>query len=378
MAGVGALNLIDNMRAVLSSQSDLIMFTATSRTPTYWQVATLTNFSGTAWLPDPATKAAADGAPQLSPIDAAGAAPVDGRPYLPSDGDHRRPAQQPAARAAVDAVHGRGHRRPGGAGHRPRPALRQPAGADLHHGGPGPPTSLARVSASTTAALDSAAGPAALAPYLALPTDIPPDVVAVAHADRGQGHQPGGGGHRPRPLLHHGPALPLHAGPPPPVHGSDALASFLFTTHAGFCQQFAGAFAVLARLDGLPTRLAVGFTTGLGHHGRHLPPSRGPTPTRGPRSTWGPGAGWVSFEPTPATTDEVLGAGVENGAPTTTPTSHPASVPTTTLSDKRLQGAGIRPGSDAKGLVTSARPTTPPGHRRRGPRSSSSLSPPPL
>ena len=64
-AGVGALNLIDNMRAVLTSQSGLTMFTATTHTPTYWQVATLSHFTGVSWLPDPATQAAADNTQQF-------------------------------------------------------------------------------------------------------------------------------------------------------------------------------------------------------------------------------------------------------------------------------------------------------------------------
>ena len=49
---------------------------------------------------------------------------------------------------------------------------------------------------------------------------------------------------------------------PPEGSGSSSLVSFLFRTHAGYCQQYAAAYAVLARLAGLPSRVAVGFVTG--------------------------------------------------------------------------------------------------------------------
>lgn len=83
---------------------------------------------------------------------------------------------------------------------------------------------------------------------------------------------------------------------PSPGPGNQ-LERFLFVTHEGYCQQFAGAFGVLARLDGLPTRLAVGFTPGrLGPHDTYLV-------NEGDVHTWPEvlfaGLGWVRFEPTP-------------------------------------------------------------------------------
>jgi hypothetical protein len=77
----------------------------------------------------------------------------------------------------------------------------------------------------------------------------------------------------------------------------DALANFLLVTHTGFCQQYATAMAVMARLVGIPSRIAVGFTRG----------------ERQADGTWRvttkdahawpelylAGFGWVPFEPTP-------------------------------------------------------------------------------
>ena len=81
---------------------------------------------------------------------------------------------------------------------------------------------------------------------------------------------------------------------PQPV-GGDPLVSFLTQTRTGSCEQFAGAFAVLARASGLPTRVAVGFTPGR--------TVEGVTVVRGSDAHAWPqvliNGSWVSFEPTP-------------------------------------------------------------------------------
>lgn len=80
-------------------------------------------------------------------------------------------------------------------------------------------------------------------------------------------------------------------------HDGRALERFLFENRRGYCEQFAGAFAVMARVIDLPTRVAVGFTQGelqddgLYHvrdeHAHAWP------------EVFIAGAGWVAFEPTP-------------------------------------------------------------------------------
>ncbi|MGE0795073.1 MAG: DUF3488 and DUF4129 domain-containing transglutaminase family protein [Acidimicrobiia bacterium] len=83
-----------------------------------------------------------------------------------------------------------------------------------------------------------------------------------------------------------------------------ALERFLFDTRRGYCEQFAGAFAAMARSLGIPARVAVGFTPGeeiaddtylvRGLHGHAWP------------EVYLEGYGWVAFEPTP-------GRGMPNG-----------------------------------------------------------------
>lgn len=79
--------------------------------------------------------------------------------------------------------------------------------------------------------------------------------------------------------------------------GPDPLAYFLLVARNGYCQQFAGSFAVLARLVGIPTRLGVGWTWGtqVGQDSYQV--------TDAQAHTWPEvyftGIGWVPFEPTP-------------------------------------------------------------------------------
>jgi transglutaminase-like putative cysteine protease len=77
---------------------------------------------------------------------------------------------------------------------------------------------------------------------------------------------------------------------------SHALADFLLQSRSGFCQQFATSMAVMARLEGIPARVAVGFTRGkqqgdswlVTTHDAHAWPE-----------LWFEGYGWLAFEPTP-------------------------------------------------------------------------------
>jgi hypothetical protein len=83
----------------------------------------------------------------------------------------------------------------------------------------------------------------------------------------------------------------------PPGHDERALERFLFETKRGYCEQFAGAYAVLARIVGLPARVGVGFTPGeLGPDGAYH--VRGLNAHAWPE-VYLEGFGWVAFEPTP-------------------------------------------------------------------------------
>ncbi|GIH18856.1 DUF3488 and transglutaminase-like domain-containing protein [Rugosimonospora africana] len=92
----------------------------------------------------------------------------------------------------------------------------------------------------------------------------------------------------------------------PPGHTYGHLAYFLTVAHRGTTEQFATAFAVMARSLGLPTRIVVGFATGL-------PAPDGSYTVRGSDALVWPevdfrGIGWVPFYPTPVAGSASAGA----------------------------------------------------------------------
>ena len=88
------------------------------------------------------------------------------------------------------------------------------------------------------------------------------------------------------------------------VHEPDtakALTNFLTKDRRGYCQQFAFAMAVLARLLGIPARVAVGYTEGspVGHDRWEVRTSD----AHAWPELYFEGAGWLRFEPTPSGTE---------------------------------------------------------------------------
>lgn len=115
-------------------------------------------------------------------------------------------------------------------------------------------------------------------------------------------------------------------------HDGDALERFLFDTRTGYCEQFAGAFAAMARAAGLPARVAVGFTPGeQDADGRFV--VRGANGHAWPE-VYLDGYGWVPFEPTPGR--GIPGASAYTGLPdeqaAVTDPSTATTLPQTSLS----------------------------------------------
>ena len=81
----------------------------------------------------------------------------------------------------------------------------------------------------------------------------------------------------------------------PSGHDSDRMEQFLFEDRRGYCEQFSGTYAAMARAVGLPSRVAVGFTPGELVDGEYI--------VRGEHYHAWPevwiGDRWVYFEPTP-------------------------------------------------------------------------------
>lgn len=174
--------------------------------------------------------------------------------------------------------------------------------------------------------------------YLALPTDLDKRVAQTARQITGAAVSPaakaraledwfrGAGGFRY--------SLAPHGG-----QSADALAEFLFQTKEGYCEQFSGAFAAMARTLGIPSRVAVGYTWGDFDAATRTFHVKGRNAHAWPE-VWLAGAGWVPFEPTPgrglpdatawsgtrAQQDEGNGTSAPP-APVTVPGSGPTTIP---------------------------------------------------
>jgi transglutaminase-like putative cysteine protease len=84
---------------------------------------------------------------------------------------------------------------------------------------------------------------------------------------------------------------------PAPQHGND-LTGFLLHTKRGYCEQYAAAMALMARILGIPARVAMGYTPGTQTtSGEWVVRSRD---AHAWPELYFPGTGWVRFEPTPA------------------------------------------------------------------------------
>ncbi len=82
-------------------------------------------------------------------------------------------------------------------------------------------------------------------------------------------------------------------------HDDRAMERFLFELKRGYCEQFAGSFAAMARSLGIPARVAVGFTPGTADPtDPTLYRVRGENAHAWPEVFLGQ-YGWVKFEPTP-------------------------------------------------------------------------------
>jgi transglutaminase-like putative cysteine protease len=96
------------------------------------------------------------------------------------------------------------------------------------------------------------------------------------------------------------------------------LASFLFDTKRGYCQQFSGVMALMLRMGGIPARVASGFSPGNYNSERKDYVVRD-TDAHSWVEAYFPPYGWITFDPTPAASpaasqyDDGGGAGAAGG-----------------------------------------------------------------
>jgi transglutaminase-like putative cysteine protease len=107
------------------------------------------------------------------------------------------------------------------------------------------------------------------------------------------------------------------------TQSSSALIHFLAKSRKGYCQQFAFAMAVLARMVNIPARVVVGYTQGsfTGNNTWQVKTSD----AHAWPELYFPRVGWLRFEPTPPNTVGLPGQATASAPPYSTPLSDSGS-----------------------------------------------------
>lgn len=285
---VGARSLLENVPQMETRLAGDVMFVAKTPLPTYWQVATLTRFRSTQWSADSTVLALAAGKASSVPASSAGGGHAGTGGTLTAHISLRSytGALLPAPPATTRVVGNHVVLQDGlvvAAGN----------GTVFHYEAIAAGASLPGTGLPTVGAKD---------PVGAVTRDIIPPAVPARVADlarrlvAGVGNDPLA---KADALVEWFTSGRFHYSLTPSVSPRAPVRTFLFATRTGSCVQFASAFAVLARLDGLPTRLAVGFTPGT-PIGTDRYVIYGSDAHVWPQVYLGRQLGWVGFEPTPS------------------------------------------------------------------------------
>jgi transglutaminase-like putative cysteine protease len=157
------------------------------------------------------------------------------------------------------------------------------------------------------------ATPEQLQPWLALPAGFNPRTLELARQLR----QPSGLGSS-QAVLEMFRKQPFSYTLEPPLLGRDAVDDFLFSSRAGFCEHYAGAYVVLMRAIGVPARVVTGY------QGGELNPIDGYLSVRQSDAhawaeIWLPGAGWKRVDPTGAVAPERIRSNLAHALPQKAP-----------------------------------------------------------
>ena len=327
----------------LVDQAGLELFTVATDTPTYWRITALDRFDGTIWSSLGDYRPAGARLPGVGPSQGGGETATSRQEFvIGALSSIWLPAAYRPARLSPT-----GHVRfdPESASL----ATDKPTSDGLRYT---IESSLPRLTADELAAVASPVPADILSRYLDLPPNLPRAVRRTALSVAGGETTPY---RRARALQDWFRANFTYNLQVPPGHDGTAMEQFL-TSRQGYCEQFAGTYAAMARMLGLPARVAIGFTSG----------------TRGADGLWHvtgkeahawpevflSGYGWVAFEPTP-------GRGLPGAeAYTDVPAAQAADAPATTVPDTAAPAAPAPPSSE----VTEPAAPAPAARSQSGPR----------
>ncbi len=321
---LSAESLTSNLLSLEVHDANVVLFQAHSRYRTYWQVAVLNDLRNGVWVPDPDTEHAVDGSASSASAaqSGAGAGSPRGQAFEADVSVGDLASRILPVPPGTVALVGTTATLTGGGAVSPTPTTSGQQYTTLSE----PPVSdPASVGGNAPVATDP---PALVQAETALPA-LPATIKALARSVTSGAQSPLA---QAELLVNWFRSGRFHytLDPPAPTAGTNPLVSFLTQTRAGSCEQFAGAYVVLARSLGLPSRVVVGFTAGH-YSGPGGVTVRGEDAHAWPQVYLGPRAGWMSFEPTPQQPrGELAPEGVvgPSGVNTTTP-STPGNTPTT-------------------------------------------------
>ena len=274
-----AVDPLVDIRSRLVNPGNIELFTVSTDTPRYLGLTSLAVFDGTRWLPM---------AEDLRPADGPLADAPAGSETVVQNISIGRLANQlaPAARTPISAVSGGG-----------RSLLwANTAGAlfvdgELEAGFKYQVTSADNDPAPD--ALRQATTNGADPVYYTLPDSVPNEIRALAQQVTAQATTPYDKARALQDWFRNNfkYSLTVQRG-----HSNDAMINFL-TIKTGYCEQFSGTFAAMARTLGLPTRVVVGFTPGqLRSDGLYHVAGEN---AHAWDEVWFDGYGWMLFDPTP-------------------------------------------------------------------------------
>ncbi|MGH9070616.1 MAG: transglutaminase TgpA family protein [Acidimicrobiales bacterium] len=270
-----------SIKAELLKPSSATVFTVASPVPRYWRLTALDSFNGTSWSADAAYQPAGTALPHARGPEATTSA-TQVYKITGLDEDWLPAAYLPVALSGTSA----GYNEVSGSLIAPQPTY-QGLTYEVTSQIPNfTPAQLASAQMGTHGAGGSQ--------DLGLPASFPPSVTQLAEQVTSGASTPYAKALALQNFFREKFAYSLNV---PASNSDNSLVTFLFDTKAGFCQQFAGAYAAMARAVGLPSRVAVGFTPGqLGadglYHVEALDAHAWPEVELGQY-------GWVAFEPTP-------------------------------------------------------------------------------
>lgn len=334
--------LVD-IRGRLVDQSNVELFTVAASTPAYWRLTSLETFDGTIWSSlstyEPAREALESDHPTSGREDTSTQEFTIGplaSIWLPA-------AFRPVRVTGLDGV----RHDPGSAslltGEDTSDGLRYTV-----------ESALPRFTAEALAGAGSAVPDDIEDPYLELPDEFPAEVRTTAEEVVGAAGPDATPYEQALALQNWFRDTFTYDVDVAPGHGVDAIGQFL-EARRGYCEQFSGTYAAMARAVGLPARVAVGFTPGtLGGDGRYHVAGRD-------AHAWPEvhlaGFGWVAFEPTPGR-DIPGGAAYTGQAPDGGPSTEQPVTPTTAVTGPSDVAV---PDDELDRPETTPDPLTPPG-----------------